>query len=193
MPQAPVAATSCLPAYPSIRDHTPATVWLPKEADPCAGYGCSAALRRAARDRQRLREVAQTQVGRGLLHPLGRRSRRGGARNRSLLGSLGDDLQGRLVFRAFEPFRTTGTHPQSGMPLVIEYRAVIFDRLLLCVTLYWEAPVAAVSLDLMPFAEMIAGIRSRFFTLDLAQHTDGRWRIIELGDAKVAGSLRERM
>jgi hypothetical protein len=99
----------------------------------------------------------------------------------------GDELQGGLVFRAFEALRTAGVHPQSGMPLAIEYRAVIFDGRPLCLAPYWEG-VAAVTLpDLAPFAELIAGIPSRFFTLDLGQRADGRWRIIELGDAQVAG------
>ena len=36
-----------------------------------------------------------------------------------------------------------------------------------------------------------AQIRSRFFTMDVAQRTDGEWMIVELGDGQVAG-LPER-
>ncbi|MEI7770841.1 MAG: ATP-grasp domain-containing protein [Chloroflexales bacterium] len=67
------------------------------------------------------------------------------------------------------------------------FGAVIFDRQPLCIAPYWEAVAAAVPPDLAPFADVIARIPSRFFTLDIAQHTDGHWLIIELGDAQVAG------
>ena len=37
------------------------------------------------------------------------------------------------------------------------------------------------------FAAVAGGVRSRFFTMDVAQRRDGDWLIVELGDAQVAG------
>ncbi|MBX0329658.1 ATP-grasp domain-containing protein [Oscillochloris sp. ZM17-4] len=190
--QTPAAYRSCheLPAaYPSIRDHTPATVWLPREA----GLGLEqimAALRPFGAQPVLVKDYVKSRK-----HEWAEACFIPSAADRDAVARVtgrflelqGDELQGGLVFRAFEPLRTAGTHPQSGMPLAIEYRAVIFDRRPLCVAPYWEGAIAAAPPDLAPFADVIAGIPSRFFTLDLAQRADGRWRIIELGDGQVAG------
>lgn len=37
------------------------------------------------------------------------------------------------------------------------------------------------------FIEIASKVRSRFFTMDVAQQTDGQWIIVELGDGQVAG------
>ena len=37
------------------------------------------------------------------------------------------------------------------------------------------------------FAAVAGGVRSRFFTMDVAQRRDGDWLIVELGDGQVAG------
>jgi ATP-grasp domain, R2K clade family 3 len=36
------------------------------------------------------------------------------------------------------------------------------------------------------FAGIARTVRSRFFTMDVAERTDGVWRIVELGDGQVA-------
>ena len=41
------------------------------------------------------------------------------------------------------------------------------------------------------FIEVARQIQSRFFTMDIAQRSDGEWMIVELGDAQVAGLPRE--
>lgn len=190
--QTPAAYRSCheLPAaYPHIREHTPATVCLPR----AAGLGLEqimAALRPFGAQPVMVKDYVKSRK-----HEWAAACYIPSAADRDAVARVsgrflelqGDDLQGGLVFRAFEPLRTAGVHPQSGMPLAIEYRAVIFDRRPLCAAPYWEGIAAAAPPDLAPFAEVIAGIPSRFFTLDLAQRTDGGWQIIELGDAQVAG------
>lgn len=37
------------------------------------------------------------------------------------------------------------------------------------------------------FAALAAGVRSRFFTMDVAKKLDGNWLMMELGDGQVAG------
>jgi hypothetical protein len=107
---------------------------------------------------------------------------------RTFLERQGADLAGGLVFRRFVRFKPIGSHPKSGMPLSREFRRFYFDGALLAQFPYWdtgdsrgEAPPA----DL--FADIARSVRSRFFTMDLAQQEDGRWLTVELGDGQVAG------
>jgi hypothetical protein len=63
----------------------------------------------------------------------------------------------------------------------------------LCTAEYWEEGDYGDErppIDL--FADRIAQIESRFFTIDLARKRNGEWIVMELGDAQVAG-LPERL
>ncbi len=100
----------------------------------------------------------------------------------------GVDLNEGLVFREFVEYQPLATHPQSGMPLVQEYRLFILDGQVLTLSPYWEGN--AYGNELPPFeafSEIAARIPSRFFTMDVAQTRGGEWQIIELGDGQVAG------
>lgn len=101
----------------------------------------------------------------------------------------GSSLAGGLVFREFVQLASLGPHPQSGMPLTEEYRAVVWQGQVASVFPYWDAeayPEAAPP----PRAwlkEIAARVESPFFTLDVARRTTGEWIAIELGDGQVAG------
>lgn len=100
----------------------------------------------------------------------------------------GDDLAGGLVIRRYVSLRQIGRHQQSGMPLSEEYRIFFLDGRPIVAAPYWDLD-AEVAGDL-PMAELAAivhDIPSRFFSMDVARDTDGRWWIIELGDGQVAG------
>lgn len=100
----------------------------------------------------------------------------------------GDDLEGGLVFREFIDFEPVGDQPRSGMPLSKEYRIFFLDALPIMTVRYWD--VEGYDETLPPrdlFADMARNVRSRFFTMDVAQRSDGTWMIIELGDGQVAG------
>ncbi|MGC4117923.1 MAG: ATP-grasp domain-containing protein [Myxococcales bacterium] len=106
----------------------------------------------------------------------------------------GEDLAGGLVFREFVRFAPLATHSKSGMPLSKEFRLFFLDGALLQSAPYWEegpADGGAVP-ELAPFLEVAKRVRSRFFTMDVAQLEGGGWTIVELGDAQVAG-LPERL
>jgi hypothetical protein len=105
----------------------------------------------------------------------------------NFLTRQGTDLVGGLVFRAYQPFRQIGVHPQSGLPLFEEYRILVLDGEPLLVAPYWETAAAPDTPDLPSFADVIATIPNRFFTLDVARHADGTWQIVEVGDGQVAG------
>lgn len=103
-----------------------------------------------------------------------------------------DDLNEGLVFRAFVAPEPLATHAKSGMPLTKEWRIFFLDGAPILTSEYWEmgdygeaAPI------LTAFTELAQRVRSRFFTMDIAQTTDGEWIVIELGDGQVAG-LPER-
>lgn len=100
----------------------------------------------------------------------------------------GDDLNEGLVFREYVTFRPLTSHPKSGMPLTKEFRLFFFDGSLLYSLEYWEegdyggaAPPARL------FEDVAREVKSRFFTMDVAEREDGEWMIVELGDAQVAG------
>lgn len=100
----------------------------------------------------------------------------------------GSDLNVGLVFREFVEFVPLTTHSQSGMPLTKEYRVFVLDGRPLFVTRYWtEGDYQDEALPLDDFEPVMRAVNSRFFTMDIAQRTDGSWMIVELGDAQVAG------
>ena len=104
-----------------------------------------------------------------------------------------DNLTGGLVFREFVELEPLTTHSKSGMPLTREFRIFFLDGRPLVTAEYWEEgeyggelPPAGI------FSDVAAQVHSRFFTMDVARRSDGRWIIMELGDAQVAG-LPERL
>ena len=101
----------------------------------------------------------------------------------------GDDLNEGLVFREYIPLESLTMHSKSGMPLKQEYRLFFLAGNLLACYDYWEEGDYS-QLDPPPlemFIEIARQVDSRFFTMDIAKTQDGKWIIIELGDAQVAG------
>ena len=91
------------------------------------------------------------------------------------------------MFREFEEFVPLATHARSGMPLTREYRVFFLDGEPILSTEYWEGDYDGLKPTLDQLRGLAAQVSSRFFTMDVAQHVDGRWRIVELGDGQVAG------
>ncbi|MEW4452163.1 ATP-grasp domain-containing protein [Bremerella sp. JC817] len=99
----------------------------------------------------------------------------------------GDDLQGGLIFREFIPLLPAGTHPRSGMPLTQEWRSLVQDGKVIEAAPYWDVQCYCESPPMQKCEAVLANVKSRFFSCDVAQAADGNWWIIELGDAQVAG------
>ena len=92
------------------------------------------------------------------------------------------------MFREFVEFEPVGRHPRSGMPLTLEYRIFFLDGRPLLVSPYWEGVAyEGQGPPVQRFAALAAGVRSRFFTMDVAKKKDGEWMVMELGDGQVAG------
>ena len=100
----------------------------------------------------------------------------------------GGELNVGLVFREYVEFQPLASHSRSGMPLTKEFRLFFLDGGLLHTMEYWEeGDYGGVSPPTSLFGYVAREVRSRFFTMDIAQRTDGEWMIVELGDAQVAG------
>ncbi len=103
----------------------------------------------------------------------------------------GEDIAGGLVFRAYERFEPLGAHSRSGMPITREYRIFFLAGAPLAVLPYWdEGDYSGEAPPVDRFTRVAEGVRSRFFTMDVARRIDGEWRIVELGDGQVAGLPR---
>lgn len=99
-----------------------------------------------------------------------------------------EDLNVGLVFRAFADLAPAGAHPKSGMPLAREHRLFFLDGALVAAFRYWdEASYAAPDLPMDRLSALAARVRSRFFTMDVAELREGGTTVIELGDAQVSG------
>lgn len=100
----------------------------------------------------------------------------------------GSDLVGGLVFREYLTFEPLPTQSEKGLPLTKEFRLFWLDGTCLYATEYWDNGdygESAVPAEI--FNQVAQTIQSRFFTMDVAVQTDGRWLIVELGDAQVSG------
>lgn len=106
-----------------------------------------------------------------------------------LIELRGDDLEGGLVFREFidfEPLVEQGS--RYRMPLVKEFRFYFLHRQPIATVHYWNVPDYGLqdAPDPELFKKIVQQVRSNFFTMDVAQRTDGTWMIIDLGDAQTA-------
>lgn len=101
----------------------------------------------------------------------------------------GDDLEGGLVFREYLDFMPLIEHPRSQMPLIKEFRIIFLDAAPIATVRYWDVEGYDETDKPSPelFVDVAQKIRSRFFTMDVAQRPNKEWKIIELGDAQVAG------
>lgn len=100
----------------------------------------------------------------------------------------GEDLNEGLVFREFIEFQHLTNHSKSGMPLTKEFRLFFLNGELVFASEYWEE--GSYEREDFPkdiFLDIAKKVESNFFTMDVAQKTDGEWMIVELGDAQVAG------
>ncbi len=177
-------------SYPVIDGHTPRTVWLPGRGEldldavmnllrPFGNVPiivkdyvksqkhawAEACFIPSAADREQVERVV-----------------------RRFLELQGPELVGGLVFREFIEFEPVARHPRSGMPLTLEYRFFFLDSQPLLVTPCWEGVVyEGEGPPVERFTALAAGVRSRFFTMDVAKKRDGDWIVMELGDGQVAG------
>ena len=104
------------------------------------------------------------------------------------LEQIGNRLVGGLVYREFVHFKTLIELPAHKPPLTHEYRLVYAQGQRIACLRYWDVPeVSPQEPPLEPFAEFVARARSPFFMLDVAQHEDGTWMVIDVDDGQIGG------
>ena len=181
-------------SYSVIEGHTPRSVWIPAPAsswdmnavtETLMQFGSSPVI---VKDYVKSRKHEWTEA---CFIPDASDNLRSTQVVRRFIELQDDDLQGGLVFREFVEFEPIGTHPKSGMPLTLEYRLFVFDGSVIAEAPYWEGQAHKVRPPIAQFESLLKQVKSRFFTCDVAKTKDGRWLIVELGDAQVAG-LPER-
>ena len=100
----------------------------------------------------------------------------------------GNELCEGLVLRQFENLMFLTNHSESGMPLTKEYRLFFLKGKLLQRYPYWSKHFyTEKDPDTSDFERLAESIESPFFTMDIAQKTNGQWIVMELGDGQVSG------
>lgn len=177
-------------SFSVIEKHTPATVYLKKDFD----FGYDEIMKRLAVFGDKpliLKDYVKSRK-----HEWNEACFISSALNREAVERVvekflelqGDDLNEGLVFREFVEFQPLTSHSKSGMPLTKEFRLFFLDGELLDCFEYWdEGDYSAPRPPKNIFADIAKQIKSRFFTMDIAQRIDGEWIIVELGDGQVAG------
>ena len=183
-------------SYDRIKAHTPRTIWLPltdclDEANVKAALQTFADKPVIVKDYVKSRKhewheacfIADASDAVAALRVVAR-----------FLELQGDDLVGGLVLREFVALKPIGAHAQSAMPLAREFRLFFLNHRLLTSTNYWtQGDYTGESPPLAFFQNLAFAVRSRFFSMDVAQKADGEWIVVELGDGQVAGLPDENL
>lgn len=93
--------------------------------------------------------------------------------------------EGGLVLRRFEPFAIAGE--KGGRPIAVEWRTWWLESMPLAMTPNHDVEVVGPKPPREMMAEVAGRFKNPFLTLDVAQRTDGEWRVVEAGDGQVSG------
>lgn len=178
-------------SYELIQDHTPKSVWIPKEditesidtvLQALQPFGDAPLI---VKDYVKSRKHEWEEA---CFIPCASDTEQAKRVVSTFLERQGEGLNGGLVLREFIPFEKIGNHPKSGMPLTNEHRLFFLNKEPILVSNYWEEvsyESSPIPLDF--YQEIAKSIESNFFTMDIAKREDGEWMIVELGDGQVAG------
>jgi hypothetical protein len=176
--------------YRTLAEHTPRSVWIPTEG-PVSGAQLKEALDVFGDRPLIVKDWVKSQKhywNEACFIPRASDAEAVQRVVSRFLQLQGTELTGGLVFREFVELASVGAHSRSGMPLTCEYRLFFLDGSCFYRDRYWsegEYPD-----DVPPsghFEALADRVKSRFFTMDVAKTTDGRWIVVELGDGQVAG------
>jgi hypothetical protein len=121
---------------------------------------------------------------------------------KQVIARLGNDpLLGNqaLCIRKYIPLKAYGKHLETGIPLSDEYRFFVANQKIISGGYYWSEHLSMIENQgyypsphnvpetfLQEVIERI-GNQAPYYALDVAQTQAGRWIVIELGDATMAG------
>lgn len=80
-----------------------------------------------------------------------------------------------------------GTHKKSDMPIANEIRMFCINHKPFAHIQYWSGEKFPSAQAYQHLIELCSCLDSNFYTIDVAQKTDGEWLIIEVGDGQVSG------
>ncbi len=100
-----------------------------------------------------------------------------------------------ICIRLFENFKKYGTQI-NGMPVIKEFRIFVYRGSIVSKGFYWSNFIDEINPkpdskeipeDFLQDIINRVGDKINFWVMDVAQREDGEWRLIELGDAQMAG------
>lgn len=101
-----------------------------------------------------------------------------------------------IVVREFEPFVSYGT-AINGLPITKEFRIFVFNGKVIAKGFYWSNHPEIIEQfkpDVNEIPEAFiqdiikrAGNQITFWVVDVAQHQNGNWRVVELNDGQQSG------
>jgi hypothetical protein len=97
------------------------------------------------------------------------------------------DLVGGIVLREFLSLKMLGNHKKSDMPIAKEIRIFCINHNPFAYIQYWSGEELNSFQEFHHLIELCNCLDSNFYTIDIAQKTDGEWIIIEVGDGQVSG------
>jgi hypothetical protein len=101
-----------------------------------------------------------------------------------------------VCIREFVDFIKFGINDITGCPISKEYRIIVYNQKPIAQGYYWSNYAEYVGTDILSedlpkdfIQDAInrVGFNSNFWILDIGQLVDGRWIVVELGDAQMAG------
>lgn len=108
--------------------------------------------------------------------------------------SLENRSRGRVIFRRLVTFRHRRTAPGGDFPLGREFRAFLLRGEILALGYYWEGEDLLMHLSheeeiiVRSLAEEAARrVGTPYIAVDIGQDEEGRWWVIETGDAQFSG------
>jgi hypothetical protein len=104
---------------------------------------------------------------------------------------LQDRPVGGWVFREYVELTPLAPTLPDHMPLSLEYRLVYADGVCVAALHHWDARYEGAAPPLEQFVEIARQVHSRFFTMDVAQRSDGAWIVLDLGDAQMISLLAQ--
>lgn len=109
-----------------------------------------------------------------------------------LIELQGNAINEGVVLREFVNLTPLSRHEKSHMPLSKELRLFYFNQNRIATVSYWDQhSTEKENLSLEEFDKIAQTIPSPFFTMDIAEKTNGEWTIIEAGDGGVSGLPEE--
>ncbi len=96
---------------------------------------------------------------------------------------------GGWIFREYVELMPLTPPLPDHLPLALEYRLVYADGVCIAALHHWDTSYAGAAPPVEQFTPLARQVRSRFFTMDIAQRSDGAWLVLDLGDGQTASLL----